>query len=110
MTNGEILIAPFESRGLYAYDMNGTLLWQTDLGDKRMRQQFGEGSTPTLFGNRLVVVWDHTAGSFVTVLDAKTGKEIWRQSRDEIDTWATPLVLNEAAARAIVPGMNRVRS
>jgi len=111
MTNGEILIAPFESRGLYAYDMNGTLLWQTDLGDKRMRQQFGEGSTPTLFGNRLVVVWDHTAGSFVTVLDAKTGKEIWRQSRDEIDTWATPLVLERGGrTQVIVPGMNRVRS
>jgi hypothetical protein len=47
---------PFESRGLYAYDMNGTLLWQTDLGDKRMRQQFGEGSTPALFRNRLLVV------------------------------------------------------
>jgi len=111
ITNGEIVIAPFESRGLYAYDMNGTLLWQTDLGDKRMRQQFGEGSTPTLFRNRLVVVWDHTAGSFITVLDAKTGKELWRQNRDEIDTWATPLVLERGGrTQVIVPGMNRVRS
>ena len=111
ITNGEILIAPFESRGLYAYDMNGTLLWQTDLGDKRMRMQFGEGSTPTLFRNRLVVVWDHTAGSFITTLDARTGKEIWRQTRDEIDSWATPLVLErDGRAQVIVPGMNRVRS
>jgi outer membrane protein assembly factor BamB len=111
ITNGEILIAPFDSRGIYAYDLNGTLLWQTDLGDKRMRQQFGEGSTPTLYRNRLVVVWDHTAGSFITVLDTKSGKEIWRQSRDEIDTWATPLVLErDGRAQVIVPGMNRVRS
>ena len=111
MTNGEILIAPFESRGLYAYDMSGTLLWQVDLGDKRMRQQFGEGSTPALFRNRLVVVWDHTAGSFITVLDARTGKEVWRQTRDEIDTWATPLVLErDGRAQVIVPGMNQVRS
>jgi outer membrane protein assembly factor BamB len=111
MTNGEILIAPFESRGIYAYDMSGTLLWQTDLGDKRMRQQFGEGSTPTLYRNRLVVVWDHTAGSFITVRDTKSGKEIWRQTRDEIDTWATPLVLErDGRAQVIVPGMNRVRS
>ena len=111
ITNGEILIAPFESRGIYASDLNGTLLWQTDLGDKRMRQQFGEGSTPTLYRNRLVVVWDHTAGSFITVLDSKSGKEIWRQSRDEIDTWATPLVLErDGRAQVVVPGMNRVRS
>jgi outer membrane protein assembly factor BamB len=111
MTNGEILIAPFESRGVYAYDMNGTLLWHSDLGDKTMRNQFGEGSTPTLFRNRLVVVWDHTAGSFITVLDASTGKEIWRQTRDEIDSWATPLVLErDGRAQVIVAGMNRVRS
>ena len=76
-----------------------------------MRQQFGEGSTPTLYQNRLVVVWDHTAGSFITTLDARTGKEIWRQTRDEIDTWATPLVLErDGRAQVIVPGMNRVRS
>lgn len=111
LTNGEILIAPFESRGVYAYDMNGTLLWQSDPGDKSMRNQFGEGSTPTLFRNRLVLVWDHTAGSFITVLDAKTGKEIWRQTRDEIDSWATPLVLErDGRAQVIVPGMNQVRS
>jgi outer membrane protein assembly factor BamB len=111
ITNGEVLIAPFESRGVYAYDMKGTLLWHSDLGDKSMRNQFGEGSTPTLFRNRLVVVWDHTAGSFITVLDARTGKEIWRQTRDEIDSWATPLVLErDGKAQVIVAGMNRVRS
>ena len=80
VTNGEILIASFESRGLYAYDMNGTPLWQTDLGDKAMRNQFGEGSTPALFGNRLVVVWDHTAGSFVAGLDARTASNVGGRS------------------------------
>ncbi len=111
VTNGEILIASFESRGIFAYDMNGTLLWQVDLGDKSMRNQFGEGSTPVLHGNRVVVVWDHTAGSFVAALDARTGKEIWRQKRDEIDTWATPLVREQdGATQVIVVGMNRVHS
>ena len=111
ITNGEIVIASFESRGLYAYDMKGTLLWQTDLGDKAMRNHFGEGSTPVLSGNTLIVVWDHTGESFITALDARTGKEIWRQKRDEIDTWATPLVVDRAGrAQVVVPGMNRVRS
>ena len=36
--------SPTSSRsGMYAYDMDGTLLWKKDLGDKRMRNQFGEG-------------------------------------------------------------------
>src|SRR6188768_3563681 len=46
MTDGEHVIASFESRGIYAYDMNGKLVWQKDLGDKSMRNEFGEGSTP----------------------------------------------------------------
>ena len=74
VTDGEHVFASFESRGLYAYDMEGTLIWQKDLGDKGMRNQFGEGSTPALPGNRLVIVWDHLGGqSFVVALDKGDG-------------------------------------
>ena len=51
ITDGEHVFAYFESSGLYAYDLAGKLIWQTDFGDKRMRNQFGEGSTPVLHGN-----------------------------------------------------------
>ena len=112
ITDGQRVYAWFESRGLYVYDMDGKLLWEKDLGDKRMRNQFGEGSTPALYGNRLVIVWDHIVGpSFVVVLDALTGNEIWRVNRDEIDTWATPLVVeHEGRPQVIVPGMKRLKS
>ncbi len=111
VTDGQHVIASFESRGIYAYDMDGKLVWEKDLGDKSMRNEFGEGSTPTLYRNRLVVVWDHTKGSFVTVLDKNTGKELWRVSRSEIDTWATPFVVEHAGrSQVIVPGMNKLNS
>src|SRR6185436_20605415 len=92
VTDGEHVIAFFESEGLYAYDMNGALVWQKDLGDKTMRNEFGEGTTPALHGNRLVVVWDHfvPGASFIVTFDKATGREIWRAKRDDIDTWATP--------------------
>jgi outer membrane protein assembly factor BamB len=111
ITDGQRVYAWFESQGMYVYDMNGTLLWSKDLGDKSMRNQFGEGSTPVLSGDRLVIVWDHLAGSFIVSLDAASGRELWRQSRDEIDTWATPLVVEQVGRRqAIVPGKNKIRS
>ena len=77
-----------------------------------MRQEFGEGSTPALFGNTLVVVWDHLNGqSFVTAVDARDGKELWKVPHAEIDTWATPLVLEvNGRPQAIVPAMERVRA
>ncbi len=105
------LYAYFESFGLYAYRHDGTLVWKKDLGRKRMRNQFGEGSTPVLHGHTLVVVWDHLNGeSFIVALDARDGRELWRQPRKEIDTWATPLVREvQGRPQVIVPGMNRIR-
>ena len=43
VTDGEILIASFGSRGVYAYDLDGGLLWKKDLGRMHMRMSFGEG-------------------------------------------------------------------
>jgi outer membrane protein assembly factor BamB len=113
ITDGQHVIASFESRGIYCYDMNGALVWQKDLGDKRMRNEFGEGATPALHGNTLVVVWDHfvPGESFIAALDKRTGEERWRVKRDEIDTWATPAIVEEGGrTHVIVPGMNRLRS
>lgn len=113
ITDGDSVFAYFESFGLFAYDMNGTLRWKKDLGDKRMRNQFGEGSTPALHGNTLVVVWDHLngEGSFVVAIDKRNGRELWRAAREEIDTWATPLVLEvNGRPQVIVPAMRRNRA
>ena len=107
LTDGEHLIASFESRGVYAYDMNGKPVWQKDLGDKRMRNEFGEGSTPALYKDRLFVVWDHQGESFIVALDKRTGKEIWRRSRDEIDSWATPIVVEAGGRAQVVTGAMR---
>lgn len=111
ITDGQHVIAYFESRGIYAYDMAGTLVWEKDLGDKRMRNEFGEGSTPALFGNTLVIVWDHQGQSFIAALDKRDGKELWRVNRDEIDTWATPLIVaHDGRHQVVVPAMNKVTS
>jgi outer membrane protein assembly factor BamB len=111
ITDGRYVYAFFDSAGLYAYDMDGTLIWEKDLGDKQMRNEFGEGCTPVLHGDRLVIVWDHQGPSFITALDKATGKELWRTERQEIDTWATPLVVEHGGrAQVVTSGMNKVRS
>lgn len=109
MTDGERVYAFFDSFGLYAYDMNGKLLWEKDLGDKKMRMEFGEGQTPVLHGNKIVVQWDHQAGSFITALDKMTGAEVWRVNRQEIDSWGTPLVVDVGGRpQVIATAMNKV--
>jgi outer membrane protein assembly factor BamB len=107
LTDGEHLIASFESRGLYAYDLAGKPIWQKDLGDKRMRNEFGEGSTPAIYKDKLFVVWDHQGESFIAALNKRTGAEIWRTKRDEIDSWATPLVVETGGRAQVVTGAMR---
>jgi outer membrane protein assembly factor BamB len=111
LTDGEHVFAFFGSHGLYCYDLQGNLQWEKDLGNQRTRYGFGEGSTPALSGNVIVVTWDHEDEDFVVALDKRTGSELWRQPRDEPTTWATPLVVeHQGKAQVVTPGTNRVIS
>ena len=111
ITDGERVYAFFGSRGLYCLTIDGDPLWAKDFGDMDIRNDFGEGATPALYGNRLIVPWDHEGQSFIVVLDATTGDEIWRKNRDEVTTWMTPLVVDVAGKQQVITsGTNRVRS
>ena len=59
VTDGEVVCAFFGSRGLHCYDMDGNPLWDRDFGDMRIRMGFGEGASPALHGDAIIVVWDH---------------------------------------------------
>lgn len=110
-TNGKFLYASFGSFGIYCFDLDGNLQWERDLGDMRTRNEFGEGASPTLHGDTLIVPWDHEGGSFVVALDAKTGEVRWKKDRDEPTTWATPLVTEfDGRTQVVLHGTTRVRS
>ncbi len=112
VTDGRHLYAFFGSRGLFVYDLDGTLAWKKNFGVKmRMRNGFGEGTAPVLHGDILILNFDHEGQSFILALDKNTGNELWRRDRDERSTWSTPLVTEHAGkTQVIVTGDNRVRS
>jgi outer membrane protein assembly factor BamB len=111
LTDGKRIYAFFGSRGLYALDLAGKTLWENQLGRMQTRMGFGEGASPALYGDTLVVTWDHEGPDFLVALDAASGKERWRAARDEPTTWATPLVVaGEGAPQVIVAGTNHVVS
>ena len=87
VTDGEYVYAYFGSRGLYCVDMMGNLKWEKDVGTMYKRNTFGEGSSPVLYGNTLVVVQDHEGDSFITALDKRTGDVLWKTDRNERTTW-----------------------
>lgn len=110
VTDGEILIASFGSRGIYAYDMDGTLLWKKDFEPMRMRMSFGEGITPVLHSDYLIVQNDHEGQSYIVVLDKRTGKEQWRAERDERSSWPQPIVVPYGGREQLVTSSTRMRT
>ena len=69
--------------------MEGNLIWEHDFGDLNIKQGFGEGSSPALYGDKIIINWDHEGQSFITALDKRTGRQIWRTDRDETTSWST---------------------
>lgn len=111
VTDGQHLYAWFGSRGLYCYDFDGNLKWSQDLGDMRIALSFGEGSSPALYRDRLIVQWDHEGESFVAALDKTTGNTLWKQPRQERTSWSTPLVLeHEGKTQVITAATGKIRS
>ena len=111
ITDGERLYVSFGSRGIYALDFEGRVVWRTDLGKMSTRWGFGEGASPTLHQDSLLVNWDHQGDSFMVALDKATGEERWRVERDEESSWSTPLVVEVGGrAQVITSATRRVRS
>ncbi|HZJ16883.1 MAG TPA: PQQ-binding-like beta-propeller repeat protein [Chthoniobacteraceae bacterium] len=110
VTDGERLYVFFGSRGLYCLDLKGELQWQSDLGRMHTLHAHGEGSSPVLYGDTLIVCWDHEKESFLYAFDKMTGKVRWKMARDEKTSWATPLVIeSEGKPQVIVSATKRVR-
>ena len=111
VTDGEFVYAYFGSRGLYCVDMMGNVKWEKDIGTMYKSRTFGEGSSPVLYGNTLVIVQDHEGDSFITALDKRTGDVLWKTERNEGTTWSSPIIVDhDGKAQVITTGTNRIRS
>lgn len=111
ITDGEHVYSYFGSRGLYCYDLNGTLMWEKSFGRAKTRNGFGEGGTPVLSGDVLVVVWDEEGPSRIVALDKRTGNELWSRNREEKTGWTTPFVAErDGRKQVVVNASNAVRS
>ena len=110
VTDGELLYVFFGSRGLYCFDLNGAVKWQKDLGRMQTLHAHGEGSSPVIYGDWLILNWDHEANSYLYAFDKRTGKERWKVARDDKTSWSTPLVIeHEGKPQVVISATKRVR-
>ena len=111
VTDGNYVWASFGSRGLHCFDVDGAHQWSTPLIPMQTRNSFGEGSSPALVGDSIVVVQDHEGDSRIGVYDKMTGKLKWEKARDEITAWSTPYPVTVGDTTQIITNAtNRIRS
>ncbi len=110
-TDGERLYCWFGSQGLFCYDLRGQKLWERDLGRAYVGASLGEGCSPVVYNGKLVILRDHARQSSIEVLDANSGKTVWKKNRDEPNAWATPRVIEHSGkTQVITAASNKVRS
>ena len=111
VTDGERLFASFGSYGVYCLSLDGELLWERDLGRMHTLHGHGEGSSPALYRDLLIVNWDHEGRSFLVAFNKRTGKERWKVERDGITSWPTPIVVeHESGPQVIISGSDKMRA
>ena len=95
-TDGERLYAYFGNVGLFAYSLDGKLLWTTRFDPQPMYLDFGTAASPVVDDGRVFVVHDNEGHSFVAAVDAKTGKQLWKAERDikapQGSGWSSPFI------------------
>jgi outer membrane protein assembly factor BamB len=98
-TDGRYIVALMGSEGLFAFDMNGSVKWRSDLGVMDVglvddpTLQWGPASSPVIFEDLVIVQNDRHRDSFLAAFDVTTGKEIWRSKHEDYPSWATPAVV-----------------
>ena len=97
-TNGRVIVTLLGTEGLFCFDMDGQLRWKQDLGVMDVglvddpTYQWGPASSPIILENLVIVQNDRHKESFLAAYDVDTGKQVWQAERDELPSWATPLI------------------
>jgi len=91
--------------------MKGNVKWERNFGKMEIVASFGEGSSPALGKDKIFIQWDHQGKSCIYALNKKTGEDVWKKDREEITSWATPLVVEiNGKTQVITSATNNVRS
>ena len=111
VTDGKAVYVYVAHLGLWAYDLTGKQLWHTPLDPHQVYLDFGGGTSPALWKDRLFVLSDNEDASFLAAFDTATGKEVWRADRTALSPegrrsgWATPFVWsNELRTEVVAVG------
>ena len=99
--NNERVYVHFGAYGTAAVSVDGTILWSTQFS---YISQHGNGGSPIIFDDLLVLSIDGYDTAYVVAIDSETGNERWRTSRTEpvSQAYSTPLLIDTGSTTQII--------
>ena len=92
VSDGERVFAFFGKSGVYAFDLDGSPLWQKYVGSESGPTEWGSGASPVVYKNLLLVnACDETQA--LIAFDRISGEEVWRVEAQLYEgSYSTPVV------------------
>ena len=92
IVDGDRVYVHFGAQGTAALSTAGDIVWKTRLP---YESQHGNGGSPILYGDLLILSCDGSNDAYVVALDRRTGKTKWRTGRRQPfdQAYSTPLVI-----------------
>jgi len=95
VTDGANVYAFFQETGLVSYTASGEERWRMALGP--FQNFYSIAASPILAGDALYLLCDQNGGSFLLAVDKGSGKELWRQERQDRNlSYTTPILYPDA--------------
>ena len=126
VTDGRRVVVSFGSAGILACDLDGKVLWRRDLGVQR--HDWGQGSSPVIEGDSVLVYHGPGPESAMYSLDAGTGEIRWKvplkeerpaerfdgfagNAQGQMGSFSTPLVIRTSGRKEVLlPVVNKLRA
>jgi outer membrane protein assembly factor BamB len=106
LLEGDRVYVHFGASGTACLKSDGTILWKTTLSYDN--GQHGNGGSPVLYEDLLIVNCDGQQEQYVVALDKQTGKQRWKKYRQGAQAYATPLIVRlPTGDQLISPGAFR---
>lgn len=107
ISDGKVIYVHFGTHGTACLTLDGDVVWKTN--ELKYEMQHGNGGSPIIVDDKLVIICDGRASNFIVALDRNTGKIVWKTDR-QVDgrkkfSFGTPLVITVNGKKQIVaPG------
>ena len=99
-SDGKAVYALFSSNDLFAFDLEGRLLWLRGLtfDYANASNSLGMAQSPTFLGGALVVQSENDSESFAAGLDPQTGENLWKLDRPKAANWSSAIQYGKVVA------------